>query len=416
MDMQPTLAIGLPFTPTVGCRIDFNNIPLEALTPCTMLNTKLVFSPVRKPAEPSTPRQRRDLSVISEEAVDISKELDCYQLQLENSMNEAKASKKRGNKNLIDMKHKSTFAKRLAEQQQPIDAEDAVAETEVATPVVESAPATVPLALDDSITSELMTPTASTATHHSCHEHGGRTECPRSSTPKTPKEQCIAQLLDRSMPDKSITDNPDVVYEEVEESQVDVVVEKIVADDEEFKNPAPFVRNFRRDVKRPARKVAIDAAAATAGEEPAAVKEKDHELFGNIRSSIRKSIRKIMKTGNKNKSDELAHDKEIEPEAEPPQTNGNFLTTLRQSLRRKKVVAVAPEVAPPSALEMSIIDYKDRVVFKEGMAEAKCETIEKVESGLFGTKTTIRHSFRRSSRRVIRSVLNKNVEDYSFDK
>lgn len=112
MEMQPR-AIGLPFTPNVGCRIDFNNIPLEALTPCSMLNSKLVFSPVSKAVE-ATPH-RRDLSVISEEAVDISKELDCYQLQLENSMNEAKASKKRGTKNLIDMKNKSTFAKRLAE-------------------------------------------------------------------------------------------------------------------------------------------------------------------------------------------------------------------------------------------------------------------------------------------------------------
>lgn len=422
MEMQPTLAIGLPFTPTVGCRIDFNSIPLEALTPCTMLSTKLVFSPIKQPIEPpnTTPRQRRDLSVISEEAVDISKELDCYQLQLENSMNEAKASKKRGNKNLIDIKNKTTFAKRLAEQPPSVQIGEVGTVAVDVAEADEAAPMAMPL--NDSITSELMTPTISTANHHSCHEHGGsRTECPRSSTPKTPKEQCIAKLLDHSMPDKSITDNPDVVYEEVEESQVDVIVEKVIVDEAEFKNPAPFVRTYRRDVKRPIVRKATDEAnnevnAATATAMADGAKEKDHELFGNIRSSIRKSIRRIMKTGQKNKCDEPIGDKDIERVDEPPQTNGNFLSTLRQSLRRKKVsAAVAPEVMPQSTLEMSIIDYKDRAVFKEGVAETKCDN-ERIETGFFGTKTTIRHSFRKSSRRVIKSVLNKNVEDYSFDK
>lgn len=346
-----------------------------------MLNTKLVFSPVNKAVE-VTPR-RRDLSVISEEAVDISKELDCYQLQLENSMNEAKALKKRDNKNLIDMKHKTTFAKRLAEQQ-PNDEEPAQN-------------------IDDSITSEFMP----INTEHSCHEHGetGRTECPRSSTPKTPKEQCIAKFP----LEKSISDNPDVVYEEVEETQVEIVVEK-VEEEEEFKNPAPFVRTFRRDIKKPVRKVEINAAVETT---PANSKEREHEVFGNIRSSIRKSIRRIMNPGHKNKSAESLAEKEVEPEA---QSHGNFLSTLRQSLRRKKVAAVVPEAAA-SALEMSIIDYKDRMVFKEGGAESKEDASEKQDAGgLFATKSTIRHSFRRSSRRVMRSVMMKNVEDYSFDK
>lgn len=384
MEMQPTLAIGLPFTPTVGCRIDFNNIPLEALTPCTMLNTKLVFSPVQKAVE-ATP-MRRDLSVISEEAVDISKELDCYQLQLENSMNEAKASKKRGNKNLIDMKHKTTFAKRLAENQ-PKDDEQPEQN------------------MDDSITAELQAPMA----EHSCHEHGhsGRTECPRSSTPKTPKEQCIAKFsMDRSMPEKSITDNPDVVYEEVDETQVEIVVEK-VEDEEEFKNPAPFMRTYRRDASRPVRPTNVPTSEAT----PASGKDKEHEMFGNIRSSIRKSIRRIMHPSSKSKSAESLEKVEPEPQT---QASGNFLSTLRQSLRRKKVAAVVPEAAA-SALEMSIIDYKDRMVFKDRIANSNYD-VDEDTGGFFGTKTTIRHSFRRNSRRVMKSVLKKNVEDYSFEK
>lgn len=375
--MQPTRTIGLPFTPTVGCRIDFKNIPLEALTPCTMLNTKLVFSPVIKAVE-TTPK-RRELSVISEEAVDISKELDCYQLELENSMNEAKASKKRGNKNLMDIKRKSSFARRLAELPPPIEDEMAMEE------------------INDSITSEIIQ-----QINHSCNEHGdaGGSECPRSSTPKTPKEQCIAKFT----MDKSIADNPDVVYEEVEEeSQLEIIVEQAGAE-VEFKNPAPFVRTYRRDIKKPVRKLENDAEDA-----PAAKESGPHEVFGNLRSSIRKSFRKMMNHGHKTKSAEDLAEKETVAE---PASHGNFLNTLRQSLRRKKTAAVVPEASH----EMSIIDYKERAHFKDNASETKNEAEAEEAGGLFGTRTTIRHSFRKSSRRIMRSVLNKNVEDYSFDK
>lgn len=343
-----------------------------------MLSTKLVFSPANKAGEATTPK-RRELSVISEEAVDISKELDCYQLELENSMNEAKASKKRSNKNLMDLKRKSTFARRLAEQPPPIDDEPPREEN------------------NDSITSEIIQ-----QTNHSCNEHGdaGGSECPRSSTPKTPKEQCIAKF---SM-DKSIAENPDVVYEEVEEeSQVEIVVEK-AEDDVEFKSPAPFVRTYRRDIKKPVRKLENNEEAA-----PAAKEIGHHEVFGNIRSSIRKSIRKMMNHGQKAKSAEDIAEKEIAAE---PASHGNFLSTLRQSLRRKKTAAVVPEASH----EMSIIDYQDRAHFKDNAREKTYEADREEAGGLFGTRTIIRHSFRRSSRRVMKSVLNKNVEDYSFDK
>lgn len=84
MDCRPLapLAIGLPFTPTIGCRIDFKNINIEDLTPSSMLDRHFVISAVKTSEE--APVKRPNLSVISEEAVDISKELESYQLDIEN--------------------------------------------------------------------------------------------------------------------------------------------------------------------------------------------------------------------------------------------------------------------------------------------------------------------------------------------
>lgn len=336
-----------------------------------MLSRKLVFSPVNKAVE-ATPR-RRDLSVISEEAVDISKELDCYQLELENSMNEAKASKKTVKKNLMDLKQKNTFAKRLAERPPELE------------------PEIIP-DNNDSITSEIIQ-----QIEHSCDENGHASggECPRSSTPKTPKEQCIAKFP----MDKSIGENPDVVYEEVEESLIEISIKK---EDDLFKNPAPFIRTYRRDIKKPVRKTENNNQESNEKD-----KEKDHEVFGGIRSSIRNSIRKIMNHGHKTKSGEEAETKDTEPVPQP-----NFLTSIRQSLRRKKVAIV-----PEAVHDMSLIDCNERAVFKDNANDNKKSSDQNDDAGgFFGTKTTIRHSFRKSSRRVMNSVLNKKVEDYSFEK
>lgn len=84
--LPTSLKIGLPFAPNVGCRIDFHGLSLAQLTPSKLLAEKLVFSPV--------PGPKRSLGAISEEStMDIGKELDRYQLELENSINEAKLRK-----------------------------------------------------------------------------------------------------------------------------------------------------------------------------------------------------------------------------------------------------------------------------------------------------------------------------------
>lgn len=88
------LMMPLPFTPTVNHRIDFSNMP-ENLTPSALLATKLVLESndvVGTPKRVVASVTRKSLSVISEvsEEIDIGEELDNYQLQLENSINEAK--------------------------------------------------------------------------------------------------------------------------------------------------------------------------------------------------------------------------------------------------------------------------------------------------------------------------------------
>lgn len=89
------LVLPLPFTPTVNHRIDFSSMP-ENLTPSALLSSKLVLEnneakiTVATPKRSTAEKARRSLSIISEEEIDIGEELDNYQLQLENSINEAK--------------------------------------------------------------------------------------------------------------------------------------------------------------------------------------------------------------------------------------------------------------------------------------------------------------------------------------
>lgn len=100
---QQQLTLSLPFTPTVNHRIDFSNMN-GSLTPCTLLSSKLVIennesvgAAIGTPRRNMTVKSRKSLSVISEEEIDISEELDNYQLQLENSINEAKMKNRKYN-------------------------------------------------------------------------------------------------------------------------------------------------------------------------------------------------------------------------------------------------------------------------------------------------------------------------------
>lgn len=418
-----------------------------------MLNNKLVFSPVKKHSD-LTPK-RPNLSIISEEAVDISKELESYQLELENSMNEAKATKKRGKKNLMDMRRKSTFARRLL---------DAV------TSGVDDSTHSTPQSDQTLGTEENEQPTNRLNNEHSCQEHNdGHSECPKSSTPKTPNENCIAKYP----LDKSVGENPDFVYEEINETNQrhncqngienfagdeikedfsGAAVVALATDDgieniesvtkeapdamqkDEFKNPAPFVRTYRRDARKPIAKapVTVDDAAAQASVIDDKPKE-HHEMFGSIRCSIRKSIRKLIQTGagggdgaTKSKSTENVSSKEGATTPKSSSTSSNILASIRHSMRRKQPIKQPLATSTPceSLNDISILDNcKPRAVFREnvfavadkGTAMDAANKDGPGGGGMF-KRTTIRSSLRKSSRHVIKSMFKKNIEDYDLDK
>lgn len=363
-----------------------------------MLNRHLIFSPV-KPAVNETTPKRTNLSVISEEAVDISKELDCYQLELENSMNEAKVTNKRGNKNLMDMKQKSAFAKRLsAVELDPDQKLQIVEETDVATPTK--------------------------VEEHSCHDSSGHNDCPKSSTPKTPNENCIAKYsLDKSM---SINENPDVVYEEVNETHVPDNLETQAQDEQQienirteedtelFKNPAPFVRAYRRDIRKRPATVTVNVNNEPEMENKSDEKPKEnHEVFSGIRSSIRKSIRKLIHPNASNKS---KNSDENTPTKEQPNLNpsNNILTTIRHSLRRKQPKQPLATSTPRQSLnDISIIDTAEpRAVYKDTVFSAR---VNPVDEDMLRPRTNLRNSLRRS-KHAVKNVFKKATEDYEFRK
>lgn len=427
---QTPLAISVPFTPTLGCRIDFKNIPIEDLTPSAMLNRHLVFSPVKKPNE-TTPK-RPNLSIISEEAVDISKELDCYQLELENSMNEAKATNKRGNKNLMDIKRKNSFARRLSEINQEtelkleedIEGENVVTENLAMENVVIDNEATYNVTTDNiANNSAPEEDVVQKLEEHSCdHDSSGHNDCPKSSTPKTPNENCIAKYsLDKSI---SINENPDVVYEEVNETHVheeskcqeeeEQEINIRFADETEiFKNPAPFVRAYRRDVrKRPTTTTEpahIELEKLSKNEEK---HKESNEVFSGIRSSIRKSIRKLIHPNSSNKS---KNSEEMTPTKDQAMSNpsNNLLNTIRHSLRRKQPKQPLATSTPRQSLnDVSIIDMAEpRAVYKDTVFSAR---INNVDEDLLRPRTNLRNSLRRS-KHAVKSVFKKN-EDYAFKK
>lgn len=394
---QAPLAIGVPFTPTLGCRIDFKNIPLEDLTPSSMLNRHLVFSPVPKHIE-TTPK-RTNLSIISEEAVDISKELDCYQLELENSMNEAKATNKHGSKHLMDIKRKSSFARRLSASDANADMKSEITEDAETVKIEE----------------------------HACHESSkGHNDCPKSSTPKTPNENCIAKYsLDKSI---SINENPDVVYEEVNETNVNnesVSEEKATNKDEIqlirskedaelFKNPAPFVRTYRRDVRK--RPLIINHEDIIEQEKQLNIEEKQkesNEVFSGIRSSIRKSIRKLI---HPNTSTKIKYPDEATPtkESPMPSLSNNIITSIRHSLRRKQPKQPLATSTPRQSLnDISIIDTSEpRAVYKDAVFSAR---INHVDENILRPRSNLRSSLRKS-KHAVKNVFKKSIEDYEFRK
>lgn len=326
-------AIAVPFTPNMGCRIDFNDIPLESLTPCSMLSKKLVIDSPKLAITPKRPiKPATELSAISEEALNIGEELDCYQLELENSINEAKADKNKqtNGKNLMDLKNKISFGRRLELSEQHFESENQLENDDDDTPIPEEIPEKVPI---DS-------------------------------------------------------EQQDVVFEEVTET----------SDDEfEFKNPAPFVRTYRRSSRKPSN-------ASVQSKEKIVIEPK--EKSSGFRNSIRKSIRKLIAPHSAKESKPTASSMD-----EP---TGSVFTTLRQSFRRKPATSRTSLIDDNhgSDHDVSILMDVDRKVFKQ-TPQGKCSD-DALNS--FGRKKSLRSSFRNTTkdvrRHVMKSVFKKNVEDY----
>lgn len=356
---QPSIsrAIGVPFTPTVGCRINFTDIPLESLTPCSMLANKLVLntpgptdSTPKKPIIPAVAVQH--MSAISEESIDINEELDCYQLELENSINEAKLVKKKrrssGRKrNLMDLKNIQNFAARLNQPDEYTQVSDA---------------------------------------EQTDHE-------------VVNGDQAIENVIVTAV---VVARNADVEFEEVADT----------SDDEfNFKNPAPFVRTFRRKSGR---------KPATAPPPFAAAAEKPVSLSTGIRNSFRNSMRKLMHVGQQPKKDASVEKLNINEES------GSIFTNIRQSFRRKATTKVVESTDDESSHECSIMVDRERPIFRQLRNTEKTGHLKysgaaaggDEDAGLISRKATLRSSFRKSTkdvqRHVMKSMFKKNVEEYQF--
>ncbi|XP_067636368.1 uncharacterized protein pon [Eurosta solidaginis] len=371
------LRIALPFKPTLGCRIDFSNIQLEQLTPSKLLADKLVFSPVLAVA-------KRSLDSASEESsMDIGRELDRYQLELENSINEAKMRKNHGADALevktaeltvqVDVEQRVTFTQRLEE----IAEEDEEKENEST----------------EEVRQITTTPTCTATAQHFKSEG------------KANISSACKQL--EVLPDSA---NEDVVYASDSDE-----------DELNFNVPAPFVRGYQRSVaqapKSTGSKESLNSTASVESE------SNQHKKLLNVRSIIRKSIRKLIHLNKHDGNDAVKQDVD---------TNENLLTEkegieekekqlnsaykiIRNSLRRKgptKTVRPTSLQPPLSKTEVSIIDTSERTM------KLKAELLPRTDGER--NKPTLRSSLRRSTREIgqhfMKTVFHKNQEGYDFSK
>lgn len=321
-----------------------------------VLNTPgVIESTPKKPVMSSAAVEH--MSIISEESIDINEELDCYQLELENSINEAKLIKKKrrssGRKrNLMDLKNIQTFAARL---NQP-DEYTQVSETE------------------------------------------------QTDTEPVKDETYLVQ-------DETNVEHENIVTLAVVPRKHDVEFEEVADtsdDDFNFKNPAPFVRTFRRKSTRKQPTVL-----------PSTSTEKPVGLSAGIRNSFRNSMRKLMHVGQQPKKDTSVEKLNTEE-------SGNIFSNIRQSFRRKATTKLVESTDEESSHEISIMVDKDRPVFRQVRTIQKAGQLKYAgaaaggdeDTGLISRKTSLRSSFRQSTkdvqRQVMKSMFKKNVEEYQF--
>lgn len=321
------------------------------------------------PKKTITASNRKSLSVIDEEPLDIGEELDCYQLELENSINEAKARKQKSvgdaagarpkaRRSLIDVKHISNLSMKLKQlEESEGEEEDADRKVEIA-PIAEQPP-----------------------------------------TPPTPQAQMTFTVVKETTTTiheeiRINVSNPDVQFEEVDD------FEDEEQDVDPFVNPAPFQRAYRKkedpkqedNFKQPS---LPDVASAT----------KSHK----VKDVIRRSFRKLMHPKQQQHDQIQITDLDEKPKSE--EGHHGFMSTIRHSFRRKvhKVKEPQPkdeDVEAEKALDMSVIVEAPRAVFRQP-SEDEYRTIAPSGS-MDKVGSTLRSSLRRSTKDMKKQMM-KNV-------
>lgn len=369
-DPLPTnLKIGLPFVPTVGCRIDFNGISLAQLTPSKLLADKLVFSPV---APISAPSAKRSLGAISEESsMDIGKELDRYQLELENSINEAKLRK-----NGVVLE---------------------TTKTEVDVEIVQQlSPQNEELQRRIVCTTRRQTLTEITeASEEQELEKQPEEEEKQSLEIVELAPESVAQTEPEPVPE---LDGGDVAYASESEPEDE--------DDElDFKAPARFVRAYRPAAIVSGSKESLQSIVSSqSSKSEKSVKSNGH----GVRNMIRKSIRKLMHPMQQ--QHQQAHSEEPAQQQNNHQHHHNIISSIRHSLRRRpqKPQPAAETTAPA---DISIVDSSERTMkLRSNVPQTEYMRIEQLTNE---KKHTLRNSIRRSTRDVLRHVFHKSQDAYA---
>lgn len=370
------LQIEIPFKPTIGCRIDFSNI-----TPSKMLAEKLVFSPINL-------KNTRTLADISEEdtTMDIGKELDLYQLELENSINEAKQRK-------TTKIEGQTFSEKLEgieEHSYEVQEGLKIQKPEPKTPgtnniklILENTKGALKLA-------DIETPLVQKNGDQELHSN-----VEVSISNKT--------YVKESPDNESFTDDEGIDYDDTEDEE----------SEKAFKEPTPFVRAYRRPDPIPSSSLSIENHKLNS------VKSSTVSVLENkssMKSILRNSIKKLMhsnKTPNENKTE-----KKPLTSSEIHSIGNNFIETIRHSLRRKpqKDIPIETESAQSSLREVSIIDTSERKMkLKTTIIQTEYIKLEDLTSE---RKSSLRSSIRKSTRdvknQIMKSVFQKNVEEYKF--
>lgn len=386
LDVKIPRCIAVPFTPTINHRIDFGQLktpepPSQSaannaeLTPSEMLTRKLVFSP--KEQNCGTPKRlfaNKSLSMISEEAtVDIDEELDCYQLQLENSINEAKLNNR---KYFTDIR-KDVLRKTVTlKEHQGMDQE------------------------------ELPEPTE--------EEENKENEAP-------PPVQAEAHVLEVVEPKKEDAD-----FEEDEDSFDDDL-------NIDNGNYQPFKRAYVGPTTTAAKPSDLMPPPAQFMDGPGEeVKPKTEHHQDGLKGMIRRSIRMITKPKNKLKTPSASKE-EINVQESKPSADGhshhNLMSSIRRSLRKRKC---RPEDYPTADLhDLSVIIDGSRSVFKDPAKMMKAPTSNPTASssnhsvdkaaaaaagnGHQGATSMLRNSIRRGKNNLMKNILHKKVEDYNLD-